>query len=187
MTHQTYSPELQDIFRRGIREIMLAGQWPTLFPEELASDDLFQYVLKQSGSIFVFETACGLFLRAGWAGFKFLVRQHGKAIGIDSLEFRLQPPRQRLMDGLSRIISLVQEWKTDEFVIDQKGDDIVMTIRSISGGLSEDECRIGQHFYAGLFQEYLYWAGGGKQYPFEVKPVEEEPAVRIQFRLLPVD
>jgi hypothetical protein len=187
MTYLTYSPELQDIFRKGIREILPAGQWPTLFPEVESSDDLFLFVLKQSGSIFEFDTACGVFLRTGLAGFKFLVRQHGKQIGIDNLEFRLQPPRQRLMDGLGRITSLLRDWQTDEFVTDQNGDDVVITIRSIRVGLSESEACIGQHFYAGLFQEYLYWAGGGKQYPFAVKPLEGEPAVRIQFRLLPVD
>jgi len=187
MTHQTISPELQDIFRKGIREIMPAGQWPTLFPEDAASDDLFLFVLSQSGSIFEVDTACGLFLRSGLAGFKFLVRQHGKQIGIDNLEFRLQPPRQRLMDGLGRITGLLREWHTDEFITEQSGDDVSMVIRSTRTNLSESEARISQHFYAGLFQEYLYWAGGGKQYPFSVKPLEGEPAVRIQFRLLPVD
>jgi len=187
MTHQTNSPELQDIFRKGIREILPAEQWPTLFPEDVSSDDLFLYVLKQSGLTFEFETACGLFLRSGLAGFKFLVRQHGKQIGIDNLEFRLQPPRQRLMDGLGRITGLMREWQPDEIITDQKGDDVSMVIRSTRTNLSESEARISQHFYAGLFQEYLYWAGGGKQYPFEVKPLEGEPAVRIQFRLLPVD
>jgi hypothetical protein len=187
MTHQTTSPELQDIFRKGIREILPVDQWPTLFPEDAASEDLFLFVLKQSGSIFEFETACGIFLRSGLAGFKFLVRQDGKRIGIDNLEFRLQPPRQRLMDGLGRVTGLLREWKTDEFITDQSGGDVVITIRSIRDDISESECRIGQHFLAGLFQEYLYWAGGGKQYPFEIKPLDGQPAVRIQFRLLPVD
>jgi hypothetical protein len=187
MTQLTFSPDLQDIFAKGIREILPADQWPELFSIEGKKGDFFQIFLKQAEITFGPETASGIFLRGGWAGFKFLVRQHGKAIGIDSLDFRLQPPRQRLMDGLNRIIALLREWKTDEFITEQNGDDVVLTIRSVKDGLTAIESRIGQHFYAGLFQEYLYWAGGGKQYPFEVKPLEEQAAVRIQFRLLPVD
>jgi hypothetical protein len=187
MTTSAISPELQDIFRKGIREILPAAQWPSLFPVDEDQDEFFRFCQTHASAEFSPETASGVFLRAGWAGFKFLVRQHGKAIGIDSLDFRLQPPRQRLMDGLNRITNLLRSWNTDDFTIEQDGDDTSMTIRSIRGELTGDEARIGQHFYAGMFQEYLYWAGGGKQYPFEVRPLAEEPSVRIQFRLLPVD
>lgn len=187
MTQQTISPELQEIFRKGIREILPTTQWPALVPVNTAPEGFFLFCIKQSGSEFGPETASGIFLRSGWAGFKFLVRQHGLAIGIDSLEFRLQPPRQRLMDGLNRVTNLLRNWNTDEFTIEQNADDITVTIRSIRNELSAPEARIGQHFQAGLLQEYLYWAGGGKQYPFEVKPLAEAPSVRIQFRLLPVD
>lgn len=187
MTQQTITPELQEIFTKGIREILPADHWPALFPVTTSPEGFFLFFIKQSGAEFGPETASGIFLRSGWAGFKFLVRQHGKAIGIDSLEFRLQPPRHRLMDGLNRVTNLLLKWNTDEFTIEQNSDDITVTIRSIRDELSDTEARIGQHFQAGLLQEYLYWAGGGKQYPFEVKPVGEEPSVRIQFRLLPVD
>jgi hypothetical protein len=187
MTHQINSPELQDLFAKGIREILPAAQWPDLFSANNRPDDFYLSFLKKAEAAFGPETASGIFLRGGWAGFKFLVRQHGKAIGIDSLEFRLQPPRQRLMDGLNRITALLREWETDDFITEQNGDDVVLTVRSRTGGLTDSESRIGQHFYAGLIQEYLYWAGGGKQYPFEVRPLAEEPAVQIQFRLLPVD
>jgi hypothetical protein len=187
MTTKTISPELQEIFRKGIREILPVAQWPPLFPVENEPGDFFLFCSKRSAAEFSPETARGLFLRCGWAGFKFLVRRHGKDIGIDSLEFRLQPPRQRLMDGLNRITGLLRNWNMDDYTIEQKGDDVTVTIHSMREELSGAEARIGLHFQAGIFQEYLYWAGGGKQYPFEVKPLAEEPSVRILFRLLPVD
>ena len=187
MGNITVSPDLQEIFRMGIQEILPADQWPEVFHYEESSDNFFQSILLKCETAFGIETASGIFLRCGWAGFKFLVRRHGYLAGIDNLEFRLQPPRQRLMDGLNRVTALLQGWKTDDFQIDQTGDDVALTITSAHGELTAAQARIWQHFYAGLFQEYLYWAGGGKQYPFEVRPLGEEPAVRVQFRLLPVD
>ncbi len=187
MSNSSFSPDLQEIFRMGIQEILPSTQWPDVFLEQNPSKDLLISIQQKCETVFGVETACGIFLRCGWAGFKFFIRRHGKAAGIDNLEFRLQPPRQRLIDGLNRVTGILESWKTDHFHIDQTGDDVVLTITSAREGLPPAQARIGQHFYAGLLQEYLYWAGGGKQYPFEVRPLGEEPAVRVQFRLLPVD
>lgn len=187
MKSESSSPQLQEIFRKGIQEILPAGQWPSMFPPEDAGEDFVSYVLNQASNQLEPLTACGLFQRSGLAAFKFLIRRDGKNTGLDTLEFRLQPPRQRLMDGLSRLTTLLAGWKTDGFVTGQDGDDITVTITSANKASTPAVSQIRQHFYAGLLQEFLYWAGGGKQYPFEVRLLDGQPAVRILFRLLPVD
>jgi hypothetical protein len=187
MGETSFFPDLQEIFRMGVQEILPVSEWPEVFDVDEPSEDRFLSISQKCELMFGAETSNGIFLRSGWAGFKFFIRFHGKTAGIDNLEFRLQPPRQRLMDGLYRVTKLLQSWNTDVFHIDQTGDDVTLTISSIRKNVTPVQARIGQHFFAGLYQEYLYWAGGGKQYPFEVKPLGEEPAVRVRFRLLPVE
>jgi hypothetical protein len=187
MTDTHFSPELLELFQKGIREILSPDQWHSFLHSDATQPLGFGEAVLNAEAALGFQAASGLFLRSGLAAFKYLVRDHGRAIGIDDLDFRLQPQRKRLMDGLGKITGLLETWQAARFSVTKSGDDVEVTIRSTAGGKAISREQIALHFEAGLFQEYLYWAGGGKQYPFEIKTLADEPAVQIRFRLLPVD
>jgi len=187
MTDPHYSPELLELFQKGIREILSPDQMQSFLNCDESALPSIEKAVLMAEALAGFQAASGLFLRSGLAAFKYLVRDHGKAIGIDDLDFRLQPQRKRLMDGLVKITDLLQSWQAARFSVTKSGDDVDVTIRSTWNGQTISSEQIALHFEAGFLQEYLYWAGGGKQYPFEIKTLENEPAVQIRFRLLPVD
>jgi hypothetical protein len=187
MTDLQYSPKLLELFQKGIGEILSPDQMQSFLHCDATGLPSVQTAVLAAEEVIGFQAASGLFLRSGLAAFKYLVRNQGKTIGIDDLEYRLQPQRKRLMDGLVKITDLLDSWQAARFSITKSGDDVEVTARSSGGGLSISGEQISLHFEAGLFQEYLYWGGGGKQYPFEIKTLQNEPAVQIRFRLLPVD
>lgn len=187
MQRQLFFPDLLELFIKGMNEIYPAMQ-PTSDSSSEKHQDLVGTILLNAERDFGNISACGLFFRCGGAAFKYLVRQHGKRIGIDSLEFRLQPQQKRLMDGIHKIIHLLESWQAGEFSI-QKTNDLVEIAASTSlmSG-RESLVRIWLHFFAGLFQEYLSWAGNGKQYPFQIiSPEIPGEKIIIQFRIVPVD
>jgi hypothetical protein len=187
MTNPQYSPELLELFQKGIREILSPDQMQSFLHCDATGLPSVKTAVLAAEAALGFQAASGLFLRSGLAAFKYLVRNQGKTIGIDDLEYRLQPQRKRLMDGLGKIIDQLQTWQAARFFVTKSGDDVEVTIRSTAVGQGISGEQIALHFEAGLFQEYLYWGGGGKQYPFEIKTLADEPAVQIRFRLLPVD
>ncbi|GAP19997.1 hypothetical protein [Leptolinea tardivitalis] len=187
MTDPFGSPEVNAIFQKGIREI-LTGDQPGAFTYGNGVEiETIQRIAHQAVDTYGFVSACGLFLRSGCAAFKYLVRDYGKAIDIDSLEFRLQPPRKRLMDGIRKVVGLLEHWHTASFSIRQSDDDVEIIMQSNLAVDAQGTNQIWLHFLAGLIQELLYWAGGGKQYPFQILPIDADSDVIIQFRLLPVD
>jgi hypothetical protein len=185
MTKQYYCPDLLEVFQKGIHEIIPANQVQVLFGDtqpgslEFAVDT----AIKELGV----QAASGLFFQTGSAVFKHLVRSQGSSIGIDSLEFRLQPQRKRLSDGLDKLIKLLESWQAAVFSTKRSGDSVEVMAKTPEGTFSATGKRIWLHFIAGLFQEYLYWAGGGKQYPFEIKSGESADSLIICFQLLAVD
>ncbi len=187
MNQNSISPELLEIFQQGLGETLTADQSRAY----LSTADLRSFTLTAAAARAMEHlgntTASGLFFRAGTAGFKLLVRKHGKAAGIDSLEFRMQPQRKRLMDGVRKILALLVSWNAAETSLDCLDDSVRVTLSSRGEDSGSTEAFICHHFIAGLFQEFLYWAGAGKQYPFQVKPGEETGRLVICFQLQPTD
>ncbi|MEI8131260.1 MAG: hypothetical protein WCG34_02425 [Leptolinea sp.] len=188
------SPDLLEVFIKGMNEVFLAEQLSVLVPSNLPEthsgktinpiENLLIAAERQFGII----SASGLFFRCGGAAFKHLVRKYGKAAEIDSLEFRLQPQQKRLRNGVVKLIQLLETWQAGKFSI-KRSDDLVEITASASGlNVSNAGGQIWLHFIAGLFQEYLYWAGSGKQYPFQII-AQDQPGkeIIIQFRNVPVD
>jgi hypothetical protein len=187
MTTTAISIDLLDVFQKGMREIL--------------PDDLSGKILDNSKSIGIMTlqsaeraiaefgsvSASGLFFRSGSAAFKHIVRYHGKNIGIDNLEFRLQPQRARLQDGIEKLIRQLQGWNAANFTYKRSGDAMEVCILPVDEKEKSARLLVWLHFFAGVFLEFLYWAGGGKQYPFQVKPSPEGDALVIYFQLLPVD
>lgn len=181
------SPELATVFYKGLREIIPedSGETPQIL--QLAKFDTVELLPEKAETILGRISASGLFLRIGSAAFKYIVRYHGKQIGINSLEFRLQPQKQRLRDGIGKITRLLHDWKAADLRMDEKGDSISVYVSAVQSNMPQPGQIVWLHFIAGLYQELLYWAGGGKQYPFHVKPGEVENSLVICFQLQPVD
>jgi hypothetical protein len=187
MTHQSYSSDLLEIFLKGIHEILPANSGQVFFGEneiQLSSlETAVEMAIKELGV----QSASGLFFQAGSAAFKHLVRKNGRAIGIDSLDFRLQPQRKRLTDGLDKLVNLLESWQAAIFSIKRTGDAVEVIVKTNESAFSFSNKYVWLDFIAGLIQEYLYWAGGGKQYPFEIKSDKSVDALIICFQLLPAD
>lgn len=188
------SPDLFEVFIKGMNEVLPADQMPVLVspnsPNVLSENAIIQIenLLKGAESQFGINSASGLFFRCGGAAFKHLVRNYGKVAEIDGLDFRLQPQQKRLRDGTHKLLQLLETWQAGEFSFQQSGDLIEITASAHGINVSKAGGQIWLHFIAGLFQEYLYWAGSGKQYPFQIiaqdKPTKE---IIIQFWIVPVD
>ncbi len=181
------SPDLMIVFRKGLREVIpdASGEIPDIL--NLANTESIELLSNQVEEILGRTSASGLFLRIGSAAFKYIVRYHGEKTGIDSLEFRLQPQKQRMRDCIEKINHLLRNWKAADLRIEEIDDTLNITACAVQGNKSLPGQIVWLHFIAGLYQALLYWAGGGKQYPFHVKPGEVENSLVICFQLQPVD
>ncbi len=106
----------------------------------------------------------GIALRAGRAGFKYLLRQNGMQIGIIDLNFRLLPVPVRLKTGLEALAGLMGKIGDEQVTVDE--DERTWSWRSEGcplcwGRVShEPVCQ----FTVGLLQEFFTWASGGRVY-----------------------
>lgn len=181
------SSDLMEVFRNGLAEIIPAGSVGNIDWEQITQANQVELYAESAEALLGFDSAAGLFMRVGSASFKHLVRCHGKSIGIDSLEFRLQPQKQRLQDGVGKILALIQDWQAADFKSNNQNDSITVTAVPFQVNKFVAGQVVWLHFIAGLLQEMLYWAGGGKQYPFQVKVGEDDNSLVIYFQLQPVD
>jgi hypothetical protein len=191
MRSRPIAPDLITIFIKGMDEVFPIKK---ILPESPTAAKLTEYsgsietLLLETERQFGYKSASGLFFRCGCAAFKYLVRNFGKQIDIDSLTFRLQPQQKRLIDGIQKLVQRLEFWQAGEFDIQKKED--LVEITASAAGIASPEFgeRIWLHFVAGLIQEYLYWAGGGKQYPFQIIAIDQPlNGIIIQFRIVPVD
>ncbi len=171
----------------GMEEILPEDLVKKTLGEEIEGFIQPEYAAKHAISMLGEVPASGLFLRGGSASFKYIVRYYGKAIGINSLQFRLQPQKQRLQDGVEKLTGLLVEWQAAAITIDRNGDQMTINARPATGGTLSPVRTVWLHFIAGLFQEFIYWAGGGKQYPFKVTTNEMGGSMVICFQLQPMD
>ncbi len=187
MDQNSISPDLLEIFQEGISEILPLAQSRFCFSTtDICSLNMAEAAERAEKNLGK-TAASGLFFRAGTAGFKYLVRKHGKTAGIDSLEFRMQPQRKRLLDGVEKITALQISWKAAEISLGCNDDNVILTVSSMRETSNFDSAIIRHHFIAGMIQEFLCWAGSGKQYPFQVKPDERSGRLVICFQLQPTD
>jgi hypothetical protein len=185
------SNEILVLLTQGMREILPLTDLQaviTLSEKNLENGFSLADILVDFENKYGTVSANGLFFRSGGAAFKYLVWKFGKKIEIDSLNFRLQPQQKRLLDGCKKLISLLEKWKAAKFSLTQSDGltEIVMKRTKSYEFASTD--RIWLHFIAGMFQELLFWAGGGKHYPFQIiVPDNEQRQIVIQFRMLQAD
>jgi predicted hydrocarbon binding protein len=106
----------------------------------------------------------GLMVCSGRAAFKYFLKGEGKTLGFDTAQFRLLPTRTKLKKGLQQIALWMQNSSGD--VITLKNED-KQWIYEVSSGSEIEGKKISAtncDFTAGLLQEFLSWAGGGKFY-----------------------
>ncbi len=187
MTAKSMSIDLLEAFQKGLEEILPADQIRNFLGENLAVDISPEQTAEKAVFEFSPMAASGLFFRSGSAAFKHIVCKHGKAIGIDSLEFRLQPQRERLQDGVEKIAGKLENWRAAAIKTKRTGDTMEILVKPADNGKLSEGQRVWLYFIAGLFQEFLYWAGGGKQYPFQTGLSQTGDSLIICFQLLPVD
>jgi hypothetical protein len=187
MTAKSMSIDLLEAFQKGLEEILPADQIRNLLGENLGENISPESAAEKAVVEFGPVAASGLFFRSGSAAFKHIVYKHGKAIGIDSLEFRLQPQRDRLQDGVEKIAIQLKNWQTANLMTKRTGDAMEIIVKPVHHGQLSGGQRVWLYFIAGMFQEFLYWAGGGKQYPFQTGPSQKGDSLVICFQLQPVD
>jgi hypothetical protein len=191
MRSRPFTPDLITIFIKGMDEVFPINNILQVSSTEANLQEslgLIENLILETEKQFGSKSASGLFFRCGCAAFKHFVRNFGKQIDIDSLAFRLQPQQKRLMDGVQKLVQRLESWQAGEFSILKKED--LVEISAFAAGVTSPEFgeRIWLHFVAGLIQEYIYWAGGGKQYPFQIIAIDQPGnGIIIQFRIVPVD
>jgi len=106
----------------------------------------------------------GMALRSGRAAFRYLAREFGDAIGLNSLEFRLIPLKKRLFAGQELLRNFLSERFEQQIELEETADAWRWHIHGCMecwGVTSDDlECT----FFVGLLQEYFSWVSGGKFY-----------------------
>lgn len=187
------------IYLRGVEEIIgkqaaqclpvqqRSGQrTPSVAAAELVDVAALQQALE---AVYGTRGGRGLALRAGRAGFKFLLRQYGAGVGLSELNFRLLPMQARLKTGLEVLAGLMS----------QLGDEVVQTeVQETCWLWRVEQCPICWqrdakepicHFTVGLLQEFFAWGSGGKVYQVEETACQAngDPACLIRIDKRPLD
>jgi predicted hydrocarbon binding protein len=106
----------------------------------------------------------GVMLRSGRATFKYFLRECGQSLGFNLLEYRLLSSNQRLRTGLEKLAQYFSKYL--ESSIKFKQDDTswyweVADCRECAGrNAATSLCQ----FTIGFLQDFLAWAGNGKNY-----------------------
>jgi predicted hydrocarbon binding protein len=109
----------------------------------------------------------GLALRVGRAAFKHGLRKFGPVVGLDELAFRLSSIENKLHTGAKVFADIFNRFSDQKVRVETGKGTILWIIEQcpVCWKRMSDEpiC----HLAAGLLQESLYWASGGKIYKVE--------------------
>lgn len=170
----------------GIQAVFNLAQRDSLVPyqsiEEMRMgikyDDL-------SAMVFVLEdlygprSAHGVLLRAGRASFRYLMRDFGDVIGIGSIDYRLQPARQRLRGGLEALAGVFREQACQLVEIGEDSQHWIWRSELKMASVERELVKGISYFITGILQEYMEWVSGGKYYP-----VNEQSFVENQGKVI---
>jgi len=106
----------------------------------------------------------GLAVRAGRAGFQYFLREYGAKTGLTDIDFRTLPVKQRLLAGMQRLVDAFNLWSNGNIQINESGGQWICSFDQTMPNPDQNLCCAAGHFLAGLLQEYLYWASGGRHY-----------------------
>jgi predicted hydrocarbon binding protein len=106
----------------------------------------------------------GIALRAGRAGFKYLLRQSGTAMGITDLNFRLLPVPTRLKTGLEAMAGLMSRIGDEQVKIEETERYWSWNSTGCPMCWQRTELEPVCQFTVGLLQEFFTWASSGRLY-----------------------
>ena len=108
--------------------------------------------------------ASGLAICSGRAAFQHVLNQQSRQIGFEEDAFRFLPGRNKLKKGL-RLLANWLEKENHETIQMENSDG--HWLLSVSDDRESSECENARtmcDFTAGLLQEFMTWAGGGKYF-----------------------
>ena len=106
----------------------------------------------------------GLAMRAGRASFSYFLREYGPETGLSGMAFRLLPARVRLRAGMDKMAQALNQNCTGQVQINEHEGSWVCQFEGKDLADAPAALNTAHYFMAGLLQEYLYWASGGKVY-----------------------
>jgi predicted hydrocarbon binding protein len=106
----------------------------------------------------------GVALRAGRAGFKYLLRQFGSTMGIIDLDYRMLPVPVRLKTGLQALANLMGQMGDEIVTIGEIDDYWTWTAERCPYCWQRKSEEPACHFPVGLLQEFFSWASSGRVY-----------------------
>lgn len=127
------------------------------FDQLAASMDALDATFGKNGGL-------GLVLRAGRASFSYFLREFGAETRLNEVEFRLLPTRVRLRTGMERLAGVISGACSLRVGVMENDGQWVCHVSGLDANAARRTGCVICHFIAGLLQEYLYWASGGKTY-----------------------
>ena len=106
----------------------------------------------------------GVALRAGRAGFKYILRQYGPAMGITDLQFRLLPVPVRVKTGLDALAALMARLGHEQVSVSETERSWLWRSQNCPYCWQRSLPEPGCHFTAGLLQEFFAWVSSGRVY-----------------------
>lgn len=142
----------------------LIGNYPSedakrVFSFEILSQ--FQIALEQG---FGPRAGRGIALRAGRAFFSSGLRTYGSELGLNDIDFRLQPPDLKLVAVLRAITDFFDQHTDQKVALKESEIKIFWEVERCPWCWGKQVFEPVCQFSVGMLQEALYWVSGGKFY-----------------------
>lgn len=159
----------EDIFILSLQEILGAETFRKIMKQcsgeaNQAESGLVQPVARTMSEIYGLSGARGLMVCSGRTAFKYLLRQEDKTLGFTTPQFRLLPTRTKLKRGLQQIAAWMQNLSGESIEIKNEEKQWLFEVSGSNAMNPTKRSGNDCDFTAGLLQEFLAWAGGGKFY-----------------------
>ncbi len=106
----------------------------------------------------------GVALRAGRAGFKYLLRQFGTTLGIIDLNYRMMPVPLRIKSGLQSLADLMGKLGDEQVTIGELEHAWTWTAERCPHCWQRSVAEPACQFPVGMLQEFFAWASSGRVY-----------------------
>ncbi len=106
----------------------------------------------------------GVALRAGRAGFKYLLRQFGTTLGIIDLNYRMMPVPVRIKSGLQSLADLMGKLGDEQVTVGELEHAWTWTAERCPHCWQRTATESICQFPVGMLQEFFAWASSGRIY-----------------------
>ncbi len=154
---------LVKVAQEGMQELIGPAEIREATEEELSYERAF-LALERLEDMYGHNGGCGLALRSGRASFAHFLRQFGAESGLTDISFRLQPTHLRLYNGMKRLLQVINRQSDFHLQADELDDTWQCRLTGRLYPQQPDPLAVAGYYLAGLLQEYLSWASGGKSY-----------------------